>query len=169
MAIYRHFADKDAIVDALVLDALVRWRERVAAEEAVDPAEWLEAVGEEFLSFALEEPRRFEAAFLLRARGARRYPDDFAQGQSPAAQLWLPRLEELQRSGRLAPDVEPLEVGFTLWALAQGLITLYRAERFVGGVAEFRAFYRQSLRRCLSSFVDCAPANDCNEKGSLGQ
>ena len=154
MAIYRHFADRDALIEALVLDGLDRWHERAEALRPRDPLKWLVAMGDAFLDFALEEPHRFEAAFLVPSRQARRFPDDFAAGRSPAGRLWLPRLEALQRSGRLAPDVEPLEVGFTLWALAQGLVTLHRAGRFAGGVADFRAFYRKSIRRCLASFVD---------------
>ena len=53
--------------------------------------------------------------------------------------------------------VEPLEVVITFWALAQGLVTLHRAARFAGGVTEFRARYRRSMRRCLASFVVSPP------------
>ena len=41
----------------------------------------------------------------------------------------------------------------TFWALAQGLVTLHRAARFAGGVAEFRSLYRRSMRRCVASFL----------------
>jgi AcrR family transcriptional regulator len=153
MAVYRHFAGKDALVDALVLEGLDRWAARLAAVDVDDPLDWLIAAGDEFLAFALEEPRRFEAAFLVPSSGARRFPDDFANGRSPAGRLWIPRLDALRQAGRLAPDVEPLDVGFTLWALAQGLVTLHRAGRFTGGVDDFRAFYRRAVRRCLASFV----------------
>jgi AcrR family transcriptional regulator len=153
MAIYRHFADKEALVEALVLDALDRWAERVGAIQIDEPLAWLEAVGDEFLAFALEEPRRFEVAFLVRSTRARRYPDDFDKGRSPAGRLWMARLKELRSLGRLAPDVEPVEAGFTLWALAQGLVTLYRAGRFTGGPDEFTTFYRRAVQCCLASFV----------------
>jgi AcrR family transcriptional regulator len=153
MAIYRHFADKEALVEALVLDALDRWAERVEGIPEQDPIAWLEAAGDEFLAFALEEPRRFEVAFLVRSTRARRYPDDFDKGRSPAGRLWMARLKELRADGRLAPDVEPVEAGFSLWALAQGLVTLYRAGRFVGGAEEFRRFYGRSIRRALASFI----------------
>lgn len=153
MAIYRHFADKDALVEALVLDALDRWADRVAKVSVEEPLAWLEALGDEFLAFALEEPRRFELAFLVPSKRARRFPDDFDSGRSPAGRLWMARLEVLRERGRLTYDAEPVEVGFTLWALAQGFVTLYRAGRFVGGEAEFRQFYGRSIRRCLASFV----------------
>jgi AcrR family transcriptional regulator len=153
MAIYRHYADKDALIDALVVDALDRWSDRLAAIDVDDPLDWLTAAGDEFLEFALDEPRRFEAAFLLPSTGARRFPDDFAAGRSPAGRQFLPRLEQLQQSGRIAADVEPLEVVITFWALAQGMVTLHRAARLAGGVAEFRTLYRRSMRRCLASFL----------------
>jgi len=153
MAIYRHYADKGALIDALVVDALDRWSGRLAAIDEVDPLDWLTAAGDEFLDFALDEPRRFEAAFLLPSTGARRFPDDFAAGRSPAGRQFLPRLEQLQQDGRIAADVEPLEVVITFWALAQGLVTLHRAARLAGGVAEFRALYRRSMRRCLAPFL----------------
>ena len=153
MAIYRHFANKDALIDALVIDALDRWSERLEALDHDEPLAWLTAAGDEFLEFALDEPRRFEAAFLVRSSRARRFPDDFAAGRSPAGRQFLPRLEELHRSGRIVSDAEPLEVVITFWALAQGLVTLHRAGRLAGGVAEFRALYRRSMRRCLTSFV----------------
>jgi AcrR family transcriptional regulator len=153
MAIYRHYADKDALIDALVVDALDRWSDRLATLEELDPLDWLTAAGDEFLEFALDEPRRFEAAFLLPSTGARRFPDDFAAGRSPAGRQFLPRLEALRQQGRIASDVEPLEVVIAFWALAQGMVTLHRAARLAGGVAEFRALYRRSMRRCLASFV----------------
>jgi AcrR family transcriptional regulator len=154
MAIYRHFADRDALIEAIVLDALDRWRDRVAALTPGDPLAWLVAAGDAFLDFALEEPSRFEAAFLVPSARARRIPDDFAAGRSPAGRFWLARLEELEGAGRLARGAEPLDVAFTLWALAQGLVTLHRAGRFAGDVGDFRAFYAKSIRRCLASFAD---------------
>ncbi len=153
MAIYRHFADKEAIVEALVLEGLDEWARRVEGVRGDEPLEWLRAVADEFLRFALDEPRRFEAAFLVPSRVARRYPDDFVAGTSPAGRLWTARFEELQRQGRLRPGVEPVEAGFTLWALGQGLITLYWANRFSGGEDEFRVVYQRALQRALDSFV----------------
>ena len=84
MAIYRHYKDKQALVDALVLDGLAEWSARAEALPKDDPARWFEAMGEAYLDFALEKPRRFEAAFLTHTKVARRYPDDFLAGKSPA-------------------------------------------------------------------------------------
>lgn len=152
MAIYRHFANKEALVDALVLDALDEWSARVAALPAAAGLAKVEQMGEAVLDFALSQPRRFEAAFLLPSRKARRYPDDFAAGRSPAGNVHLAALEEGIRQGKLggAPPVEILLINS---ALSQGLVTLYRAGRIAGGEAEFRALYRRAMRRVFQSFM----------------
>src|SRR5476649_901460 len=56
MSLYRHFADKDALLDALMADGLTAWEERIRAIRAKAPLQWLERLTDEFLSFALEEP-----------------------------------------------------------------------------------------------------------------
>ena len=152
MAIYRHFESKEALIDALVLDALDVWSARV---EALPPLEGLgkvEQMGQAFLDFALREPRRFEAAFLLPSRKARRYPDDFAAGRSPAGNVQLKALQEGISNGELA-GAPPVEIMLINSALSQGLVTLYRAGRIAGGEEEFRALYRRAMRRVFRSFL----------------
>src|SRR5262245_40184083 len=67
MAMYRHFADKDALLNALMDDGLAAWEKIARSIRATDPIEWLIALGEAFLEFALAEPHRFDAAFFLPA------------------------------------------------------------------------------------------------------
>jgi AcrR family transcriptional regulator len=153
MAIYRHYANKQALVDALVLDGLAEWSAIVAAIPPHDDAlEWMRAIGIAHLDFALEQPRRYEAAFLLHSTKARRYPDDFLAGRSPAGALQLRLLEQLVAEGRLAPHA-PVEMLVTNAALSQGLITLYRAGRISGGQAEFRELYLRATARSFQSFL----------------
>lgn len=151
MALYRHFASMDALVDALVLDGLEAWRAKVAAIPEGEPVAWLEGAGDAFLDFALDEPRRFEAAFLLRGDSARRYPDDFRDGRSPPVKLLTDHVRRAQAYGLLI-DVPPEEVALSVWAMAQGLISLWRAGRFTDEAA-FRQVYRRALGRTLQSFA----------------
>lgn len=152
MAVYRHYANKEALVDALVMDALADWSARVAAIRCRQPRRWLRAVGDAYLEFALREPRRYEAAFLLRSAKARRFPDDFEAGQSPAGALQLAMLERLQASGELRA-VQPIEALIAYAAMAQGLVTLHRAGRIAGDDAAFRSLFRRTLDRCLASLL----------------
>jgi AcrR family transcriptional regulator len=152
MAIYRHFDSKEALVDALVLDGLAQWSARV---DALPPANGLvkvEQIGEAFLDFALEEPRRFEAAFLIHSKKARRYPDDFVAGRSPAGTIQLRAIEQAMADGLLEAH-SAIEIMMTNAALGQGLVTLYRAGRIACGEAEFRKLYRRATLRVMETFM----------------
>jgi hypothetical protein len=131
-------------------DGLAAWEQRVRAIRTKAPRPWLERIGEEFLAFALEEPHRFDAAFFLPAPEARRYPGDFAAGRSPVIAMTVAKIEQA-RAGVLG-DVTALDVALTYSALAQGLVSMYRARRF-SGEAEFTALYRAVMRQSLSSLT----------------
>jgi AcrR family transcriptional regulator len=151
MAIYRHFKNKQALVDALVLEGLTAWSEIAAAVPKGEPVLWLKRIGDAYLEFALRQPRRFEAAFLIESRAARRYPDDFAAGHSPAGTLQLQIIERAIAHGVLV-KTSPMDVLIMLASTSQGLVTLYRAGRIAGGEKEFRALFKRVMRRCLESF-----------------
>jgi AcrR family transcriptional regulator len=155
MAIYRHYPDKEALTNALMRNGISAWEERVRAIQEDDPIQWLHAASEAFLAFALEEPRQYEAAFLLPATQARRYPDDFAAGRSPAVAILHDRIEHAKKLGMIG-NVSATEMGLTLSALGQGLVSLYEAGRFVGE-PEFCAAYRMAMLHCIHSFL----RNDC--------
>lgn len=150
MAIYKHFPDKAALLDALMLDGFVSWETRVRAIRKKDPLDWLKTLMDEALDFALNEPHRYEAAFLLPAAQARRYPTDFAAGRSPAVNLAYARIEEAQALGKLN-SIPAIDMVLAISALSQGLISMYRAGRFVGE-AEFRKIYRRTLDNAFAAY-----------------
>src|SRR6476646_3781498 len=63
MAVYRHFANKQALIDALCNEAIQEWRDHVARVAPGEPFEWRRRISEAYLDFALRRPRRYEAAF----------------------------------------------------------------------------------------------------------
>jgi len=151
MSLYRHFADKDALLNALMADGLAAWEERVRAISAKAPLQWLTRLTDEFLSFALDEPHRFDAAFFLPAPQARRYPDDFAAGRSPVIAMTVAKIDQAKEEG-LLDDTPALDAALSLSALAQGLVSMYRARRF-SGEAEFAALFRSVMRKSLKSMA----------------
>lgn len=151
MAMYRHFADKDALLNALVEDGLAAWEKIMSSLRAQDPIEWLEQLLEAFLDFALTEPHRFDAAFFLPAPSARQYPDDFVAGRSPAIAMLMVRIDQARADGRVG-DKPALEIALSLSALAQGLVSMQRANRF-SSEKQFKILFRTTLRHCIESFA----------------
>jgi AcrR family transcriptional regulator len=152
MAIYKHYPDKDALLNALMLDGFVAWEARVEKIREPEPLDWLRKMGEAFLDFALHQPRRYEAAFLLKASAARRYPGDFVTGRSPVVSKFMARVEEARARGLVA-DVPTIDITIHFTALTQGLVDMYRAGRFAGE-AEFCDAYRKALSQCIRSFAE---------------
>jgi AcrR family transcriptional regulator len=155
MAIYKHYPDKEALLNALMLDGFAAWEARVAALTAGNPLAWLERLGEAFLDFALNQPRRYEAAFLLKASAARRYPGDFVAGRSPVVTKMMVQVGTAKSRGMVA-DIPTIDIIISLTALIQGLVDMYRAGRFMGE-EEFRAAYRNALNHCIQSFRERKP------------
>lgn len=151
MATYRHFPTKDALLDALMLDGFDAWEARVAALEEADPVAWLERLLDAFLAFSVEDPHRFDAAFLLRASGARQFPDDFAGGTSRVISRITARIDDAKAQGRLR-DAPSLDIALTLSALAQGLVSMDRAGRF-SSPDHFRDIYRMAIANALRAFA----------------
>jgi AcrR family transcriptional regulator len=152
MAIYRHFKNREALLGALNREAIEDWRARVAAIAPCEPLEWLRAIGEEYLNFALRDPRRYEAAFLVSTKSALRYPDDFIAGGSPAVSLQFALIKDLIVS-RGGPEVPVADILMMFVGLSQGLVSLYRAGRIAGGEKKFRTLYRRAMETCLRSFA----------------
>ena len=150
MAIYRHFADKDALINALTGAGLEAWEARVRVIAVDDPVGWLEALTEAFLAFSLEEPNLFDAAFFLPASQARRYPDDFVAGRSPVIAMAMVRIDQGRLDGRL-DHTSAFDIVLSLSALAQGMVSMQRARRFTSD-EQFKTLFRTAIRHCLQSY-----------------
>jgi len=150
MALYRHFADKEALLNALVEDGLAAWETVVRSITAQDPMEWLEELIEAYMDFALKQPHRFDAAFFLPAPNARQYPGDFVAGRSPVIAMIMVRIDQARADGRVG-DKPALDFVLSLSALAQGMVSMLRANRF-SDEKHFKNLFRTVLHQCIESF-----------------
>jgi AcrR family transcriptional regulator len=149
MAIYRHFPDRDGLLNAVANRGFVELASRLEKMRFSGGIERrLTKMGEIFLDHALDNPKLFELMFLKPREGARRYPRDFKAGHSPTANLIFEVVKEGMKSGHIRED-DPWEITFEMGALSHGLILLYLGGRMNISAAGFRALYRRSFRRYI--------------------
>jgi len=149
MAIYRHFGDRGALLNAMADQGFEELAARLAAMRFAGGVEQrLTKMGEIYLDHAMEHPRLFELMFLEPREGARRYPQDFKAGRSPTVNLMVDVVKEGMESGVFRKD-DAWEIVFEMGALSHGLILLYLGGRMNATPASFRALYRRSFRRYM--------------------
>ena len=150
MAIYRHYADRASLLNAVADEGFHELAARVQTLQMKGDVEHrLMQVADVFLNAALQSPSLYELMFLVPREGARVYPKDFKAGRSPTFNPTVNILQEAMRAGELQPD-DPVEIAFELSALSHGLIMLYLGGRVAQSEKRFRTIYQRSFRRYLN-------------------
>jgi AcrR family transcriptional regulator len=119
---YHHFADREAILAALVADGFTQLRTSVLAslEKTNDPIDRLLAMGRAYVDFALKQPAYFKLMFRSELVQMDKHPQAQVCAQS-AFTLLVEVVNDaaLARYGRHEPTLV-----LVAWSIAHGLSTL---------------------------------------------
>ena len=149
MAIYRHYPDRQALLNALANEGFQELATSLKGRRFTGDMETrLAKMAELYLDHALENPKLFELMFLKPREGARQYPGDFKARKSPTATLMADVIAEGMAGGEFSQD-DHWEITFEIGALSHGLIMLYLGGRMAVTPVQFRALYRRSFRRYI--------------------
>ena len=151
MAVYRHFPNKQELLEAAGREAFAAWQRRVESIRVADPIEWLRQAGRMYMQFALDEPARFDACFVLRTGVERRYPRDFRAGKSPGVSMMMARVAAAQSAGILV-DEDALEIAMIFWCQLHGLAMLQRSGRMAMSRAAFLALAGRAIEHVIDGF-----------------
>ncbi|MEV0029388.1 TetR/AcrR family transcriptional regulator [Nocardia sp. NPDC050793] len=124
-SIYRHFADKEELIEAAVAKAFEDLAEamRAAADPAVSPMTRLRDLGLAYVRFALEHPEQYRLATGPTESGG-------AVDQvltSGAFQHFAATVRECMAEGSIAPG-DPLPIVLDMWTVAHGIASLLIAK-----------------------------------------
>jgi AcrR family transcriptional regulator len=149
MAIYHHFASREALLDAVVdceFKQLVGFFSPPDGERSFEEA--MLHILDGYIDYALAHPRIFDYVFSTLRPGARRFPEDFRARRSPTLNITADIVEWWMERGELKRD-DVWEIALELWAHVHGYVVLWRAGRFQLPEDEFRKLVQRSLRRLL--------------------
>lgn len=146
-ALYRHFADKSALLNAVSEDGFRRLAEALerAWSGAGGGVRGFEEQGRAYVQFALDNPSHYRVMFgvwssrdedtALRAAGAR------------AFQVLVDALTALQRDGLVRRNEAPGQVALYVWAAVHGVAMLAIDGRLPGGPGGVRDVIEYAVRR----------------------
>ena len=125
-AIYVHFEDKAALLDALVTEDFARFASGLeAAARIVDPVARLGVLHDAYVSFAFQLPRHYQLLFMTPAKeeSTKQHPD------GPAGvdgyRVLLAAVTECIAQGRFRASLtDPHQVAQVIWANVHGLVSL---------------------------------------------
>jgi AcrR family transcriptional regulator len=153
MAIYRHFRDKDALIEAMIGLGFAQWEERLAdAALQRTPMKRIEEGLLAYGEFALAEPRMFELMFLVPRPHVPRASASLATTPSRAFALMIAAVKEAIDAGLLRQG-EPAETILFCWATAHGMIALHFSGRFGHDDGAFRIVFAKTIRDMIRLLV----------------
>ena len=158
MAMYRHFRDKDALVQALIALGFARWEARLAdAVRAANARERIVTALHAYRDFALEEPRYFELMFLVPRPGLPLAPESLRATPSPSFAAVIASVQACMASGELVPG-DPGQTILMMWSLAHGMMALHFTGRFGFDDTLFRRRYDEATTLLLARLSPTAPS-----------
>ncbi len=152
MAIYRHFSNRDAMLRAIIAkghEIFMHYLQRSLAE----PTAWdrLTCAGDQYLDFALENPRDYEVMFMTQEPGVRGMRGPAVWQDAATYRFLVDRIRDCVDAGFLSG--EPEEAGLAMWAQVHGLVSLYLAGKLHVDEATFRRLYARTMRNIAKAFA----------------
>ncbi|HWB66778.1 MAG TPA: TetR/AcrR family transcriptional regulator [Mycobacteriales bacterium] len=127
-SLYLHFADKDALIAAVVADVFTELDAAMleAADGITDPLERLRAFGLAYVRFALSHPQHYRIAVMDPCPT----PDVDRVLASSAFTHFQQAVTACMDAGIFAPD-DPLPITLELWTVAHGVASLMITKPFM--------------------------------------
>jgi len=147
MAIYHHYENREALLQRIVDDEILKLAAlgaRLASSAAYTRR--VEQFVDAYLDYAFERPHIFDYIFNSPRSNVMKYPEDFRMRRSPSLTPVADRVAAMMKDGQLRRN-DVWEVTLQLWAHAHGYITMYRAGRFDMDEKAFRALYHRAVKR----------------------
>jgi AcrR family transcriptional regulator len=154
-AIYRHFADKDALACAAVVDGFRLFGSYLAQSlQAPTPLERLERIGRRYFDFAREHPHEYRLIFMLDcpALGLEKLDESSRREIDGTFQMLQDRIAECQLAGVVRAG-DPRSLAAFVWASSHGLASLMISGNLDAGPEPALGLVEQQLSLTLKAIL----------------
>ncbi len=148
-ALYHHFANKQALLDAVADRAFSGFEQRLRAIDSAEPSQTIRGILDAYRQFASDEPNLFGLMFVEARPAARKFPADFAAHRSAVFNLLWKAVHDWMTMRRAVELDESFFLAHDVWALTHGQILLWRAGRFVD-----EPTFRHVLSGAIDRFIE---------------
>ena len=159
-SIYLHFANKDALMHALIEEGMDRlhatFRDCAGAHER-EPVACLRALCRAYVSFGLENREYYEVMFMAHPEHMARYPAEKYRRARRSLDVLAAVLEEGDRLGRLAVP-QPRVSASIIWAALHGTVALLLARR-VDARIDVAAFIDAAIEQAIRGVLPVQAAD----------
>lgn len=153
MAVYRHFPNREALLDAVAEQCFTElaadWSR---LELSDDVAAATTTIVDAFVDVALDSPGLFGFLFIEARQGARRFPEDFTAGASPTFDLLTAYVDRAVAAGRLRPT-ENWRIALAYTAIIHGLSQMYIGGRINLSGADFRQLCHDTMELLVNGIA----------------
>jgi AcrR family transcriptional regulator len=130
-SIYLHFADKEALLDAVCVEAFADLHAAMAAagvDVASDPLAMLAAQGRAYVAFARSRPEHYRLMFMRLPETELEEPTEAEVTAVAGLSRVIDTVRVAQAAGVLDRDDDPVRIALTLWAAVHGVAALLIAK-----------------------------------------
>jgi len=153
MALYRHFANREALLAAIAdhyfIEMSARWQ-AYAAEN--DYEQTLALIGLDLVDFYLEHPHIYQLMFIEPRSGARDLADIAESNASPTFEIVRASIQQGIDTGGMTGG-SAHEIALALAGQLHGLVALRQGGRLVMSGSEFRAYCQRTFVRAISAYT----------------
>ena len=150
-SIYLHFADKEALLDAVCMEAFADFHAVLeqAASTAPDLRAALMAQGRAYVDFALSRPEHYRLMFMRRPGDHLQMPTEAEVTTVAGLSVVIETIGAAQEAGVVTADGDPVRLAMSVWAAVHGISALLIAKpHFPWGDTE--ELIDRVLNMCLS-------------------
>ena len=153
MGLYRHYANREALIDAMVERALSSFTVALRDVDGTPGTRaYLRRVFDAYLTFALENRQTYTLLFRATRPSDAPFIDQYKGGGSESFEVLRVAVEKLMENGVFTPR-NSVDVAISIWAQAHGLVSLFLAGRFGSGEPLFRRFFDRSMASISSAYL----------------